>query len=389
MYDFDKLYDRQAYDAIKYLPQKPEHNGCMPFWIADMDFPVAKEIEEALIARMNFPVYGYTQRTNAYYQAITDWMSRRHNWHIDPGSISTNPGVVPTMAFAFRTFCRDGDKAIIQPPIYPPFAKMIRSSGGRVVENPLHLINGNYEIDFDDFARKAADPDVKMFFLCNPHNPVGRVWRREELRRLAEICLENNVLIYSDDIHHDLTFDGFSYTPIASLSKEISQIVITATAPSKTFNLAGFKMGNIVIENPQLCQQYKAYVEGVWCQHLDISAIVATIAAYNHGEQWLKQALSYIQDNAKFVDDFIKQHLPQLKTYPQQATYLKWIDCRGLGLTNSALENFMLSKAKIWLNEGYTFGTGGDGFERLNFAVPRSKLEQGLTLIKDAVNHSL
>lgn len=382
---FDQQLDRTRYDAIKCIVQKEQQQGCLPLWIADMDFPAASAIQEALKKRIEFPIYGYTQRTPRYYDAIQGWMKRRHRWNIEASWISTNPGVVPTIAFTFRTFLKPGDKVIVQPPVYPPFYKMIASSGGEIVTNPLKLVEGHYQMDFDCLERQARDPRVKLLLLCNPHNPVGRVWTEQELRTLAEICIANDVLIFSDDIHHDLVFEGFRYTPIASLSQDISMHTITATAPSKTFNLGGFKMGNIIIENPELRDKYKAYVEGLWLHHMDPAAIESTIAAYNHGEAWFSQALSYIQDNCRFVDEFIAQRLPQLRTYQHEGTYLRWIDFRQLGLSAPELETFMLTKAKVWLNEGYTFGQGGEGFERLNLATPRARLEQGLERIEKAI----
>jgi len=265
------------------------------------------------------------------------------------------------------------------------FAKMIQRNGVEVVSNPLKLVDGRYEIDFEDFEEKAKDPLVKMMFLCNPHNPVGRVWKREELKRLAEICLEHNVKIFSDDIHHDLVCGDIPYTPIASLSPEISNITITATSPGKTFSLAGFKVGNIWIENEGLRRSFHSCVERTGFSGIDIGAIEATVAAYQHGEQWLTEVLTYIKKNNEYVDQFLAASIPQIKTYPLEGTYLKWLDFRSFKLEDQELEDWALTKAKVWLNEGYTFGTGGSGFKRMNLASPICIIQEALERLEHAV----
>lgn len=385
MYNFDEVLDRSKLSAAKMLPYNEAQQGCVPLWVADMDFPAAVEVREALMSRMGVPSYGYTNRSDRYDAASVQWMKKRHQWEVSPEWLVTTPGVVPAMAFVVKALLNPGDKVLIQTPVYHMFDIMIRNNGAEVVNNPLKLNNGRFEIDYEDFEHKAKDPAVKLFFLCNPHNPVGRVWSREELQRLADICLANDVLIFSDDIHHDIVFDRKAYTPLASLSKEISNITITATSPSKTFSLAGFKMGNMWIENEEMRKKFNKVISDLGMNHLDIGAIEATIAAYTHGEQWLDEVLQYIADNNKYVDDFVAERLPRLKTYALEGTYLKWLDMRALGMEDKQLEQWCLSEAKVWLNSGYAFGSGGSGFMRMNLASARSVIQEAMERLERAI----
>ncbi|MGZ9583902.1 MalY/PatB family protein [Paenibacillus marinisediminis] len=385
MYNFDEVLDRSALSATKMLPQQDAQQGCIPLWIADMDFPAAQKIQEALVNRIRVPNYGYTNRTERYDQAAIDWMDRRHSWKVEREWLVTTAGVVPAMAYAVQAVLKPGEKVIIQPPVYPMFSKMIKINDAEVVSNPLQLVNGCYEIDFEDFEQKAKDPQVKLFFLCNPHNPVGRVWTREELQRLAEICLAHDVKIFSDDIHHDIVLSGMTYTPIASLSADISNITITATSPSKTFSLAGFKMGNIWIENEQLREAFRTCVQRTSGDHLDLGAIEASIAAYTQGEQWLAEVLQYVERNNEFVNSFMAERIPQIKTFDLEGTYLKWLDFRALGMDDQQLHEWSLQEAKVWFNDGYSFGSGGSGFNRMNLASARSVIAEALEQIERAV----
>lgn len=385
MYHFDDVLDRTKLSAEKFLPFKPAQEGCISVWVADMDFPAAAEIQEALLKRMQIPSYGYTNRGEAYDAAAIDWMKRRHHWKVQQKWLLTTPGVVPAMAFAVQALLQPGDKVIVQPPVYPMLAKMVRSNGAEVVENPLQLINGRYEIDFDRFEQQAKDQAVKLFFLCNPHNPVGRVWTREELQKLADICLANGVYIFSDDIHHDFVYGNNSYTPIASLSSDVSQITITATSPSKTFSLAGFKMANIWIETDSMRRSFAAAVSRVGSNQLDIGAIEATIAAYTYGEQWLGEVLAYLEHNNKLVDEFVAAYMPQIGTFPLEGTYLKWLDFRSLGMSGIELEDWALQEAKVWFSEGYAFGAEGEGFKRMNLASSRQVIQEALERVEKAM----
>lgn len=386
MYNFDGIMDRMSMDAIKATPQHSLQQDCIPLWIADMDFPAAKEIQDALMQRMNIPNYGYTLCSESYYEAVISWMQRRHAWEVKRDWILTTPGVIPAMAFAVQSVVKPGEKVMIQPPVYPQFARMIQLNGAELVTNPLKLINERYEIDFEDFALKAQDPALKLFFLCNPHNPVGRVWSRDELQRLADICLENDVIIFSDDIHHDFVYGTAQYIPIASLSAGVSEITITATAPSKTFSLASFKMGNIIIQNEELRKAYNVAINRVGCTSLDVGAIKATIAGYTHGEQWLQAVIHYLEQNNALIDSFIAARMPVVKTVALEGTYLKWLDFRALGMNNDVLESWSLAQAKVWLSEGYTFGVEGSGFKRLNMASSRSVIKEALERIERAIH---
>ncbi|TVX89784.1 MalY/PatB family protein [Paenibacillus agilis] len=385
MYEFDRIIDRVHTDASKVIPQSAAHKDCIPLWVADMDFEAAPAIQEAIVKRLQTPIYGYTERSDRYYDAVIGWMNKRHHWQIKKDWIVTIPGVVPAMAVTMRTWVKPGEKAIILPPLYPPFASMIASNGGTVVTSPLVLQNGHYEIDFYDFEQKAKDPAVKMFFLCNPHNPGGRVWSREELQRIAGICLANDVLIFSDDIHHDIVFPGHTYTPIASLSPEVADITITATSAGKSFNIAGFKAANIMISNAKLRNAFRRTVQALGMNDLDVMPIEATIAAYTEGEAWFEAMMEYIQGNNKLIEEFITARIPEVKVFEQEGTYLKWLDFRELGLSPDELKDFLQLKAKVWLNQGISFGENGAGFMRLNMASPRSVIQEALERMEKAI----
>lgn len=378
MYDFEKTMDRAALDALKAVPFNTSQEGCIPLWVADMDFPAAPAIQEALVARMSSPSYGYTLCTDRYYSAVIDWMKRRHQWDVAKEWFVLTPGVVPAMAFAVRAVTTPGDKVMIQTPVYPQFAKMIQSNGATLVTNPLKPVDGRYQIDFEDFEEKVKDPAVKLFFLCNPHNPVGRVWKRDELQRLADLCLEHDVVIFSDDIHHDFTYGNHQYIPIATLSPDIAARTITATSPSKTFSIASFKMGNIFIEEEGLRQKYRKAVESAGVAELDLGAIEATIAGYTKGEAWFDEALKYIEGNSRYINQFIAERIPQVKTFAQEGTYLKWLDWRSFGMTDKELNAWALNEAKVWLSEGYAFGKEGSGFMRLNMTSRRAVIEEAM-----------
>lgn len=385
MSNLNTQLDRAQLDAEKMHPREPRQQGAIPMWVADMDFPAAEPIRASLLKRMEQPSYGYTGKTARYYDAVTDWMKRRHQWDTKAEWITTTPGVVTAMGFAVRAVISPGEKVVYQPPVYPPFKRMIEQNGGIAVPSPIKLVDGQFQMDFEDLEAQLRDPEVKLFFLCNPHNPVGRVWTREELAKIGELCLKHQVKIFSDDIHHDIVLSGNTYTPIASLSPDISGITITATSPSKTFSIPGFKMGNIFIENKALRQAFRSVVESTGVSDIDIGAIEATIAAYNEGETWFNEVLQYIEANNALVDQFIADKLPQLTTFPLEGTYLKWIDCRALGLNGKELEGFMLEQANIWFSEGYTFGEEGAGFERMNLGTQRSNVEETLARLERAL----
>lgn len=385
-YNFDEKVDRKCTEAIKwsYPPEIPQ--DAIPLWIADMDFRCPKEITTAIIERAEHGVLGYPCKHDEYFAAVINWMNTRHDWMIERDWIVSSPGVVPAMNFAIRAFLNPGDQVLIQRPVYTPFTTSIEQNGRYVSNNPLKLVGDRYEIDFEDFEKKASDPRVKMFFLCNPHNPVGRVWTREELTRMGQICLKHNVIVFSDEIHQDLVYKGFKHIPFASLSDELSNICITATAPSKTFNIAGLQTSNIIIENERLRGEYVRESARSAAVEPNLFGVVATTAAYTQCDDWLVQVKDYIEANKDYVIRFIEERLPMLKVIRSEATFMLWIDCRGLGLDDEELREFMLHKARLWLNCGHTYGAEGSGFERINIGCTRELLEQALHNLESAIN---
>jgi len=312
-------------------------------------------------------------------------MKKRHGWEIEPEWICTTPGVVPALNMLVKTYISPGDKVLIQTPVYYPFNKAVENGDGVLITNPLIYENGCYCMDFADLEQKTKDPQVKMAILCSPHNPVGRVWTRDELLRFGEICLKNNVLVVSDEIHGDLILEGYVFTPFAGISESFAQSSITCTAPSKTFNLAGLKTSNITIANEQLRARFKKTLGRTALGGVGAFGIVALEAAYNHGEEWLSQVLDYIMGNLRYLEKYIAEHLPQIKVVPLEGTYLAWLDCRSLGLGSKELERMMLEEARVYLDEGYIFGIEGEGFERVNLACPRSVLVEALERIRNVL----
>lgn len=398
--DFDREINRKNTQSAKWgVIQDPDNpsiwhatddyfgeNRILPLWVADMDFPAPQPVVEALVKRAQHGIYGYTLRTDSYNQAVVDWMQRRHGWVVEPAWIVSTPGVVPAINFLIQTFARPGEKVLVQRPVYYPFFNAIEDNGGKIVSSSLVLANGRYEIDFDDFERRAADPAVTLFILCSPHNPVGRVWTREELTRMGEICLKNNVLVVADEIHADLIHRGVAFTPFASLSEEFSNSTVVCTAPSKTFNLAGLHTSNIVISNDRLRRRFQQTLNrcgiGKWANPF---GVVACETAYREGEPWLEQVMAYIGDNLDFLQDYIDRNIPGIRVVRPEGTYLVWLDCRGLALDKWALKRLMMEKARIFPDEGFIFGPEGEGFERINIACPRSVLQEALERIQRAV----
>ncbi len=400
IYDFDSEIDRLHSDASKWsFVQDEDHpeeqiptdifggtDRALPMWVADMDFACPQPVIDALVARAQHGIYGYTAITGSFYQSSVNWNKRRHNWDIEAEWICTSPGVVPALKAAVRAFVAPGEKVLIQTPVYYPFFSTIEENGAEIEENPLIYENGRYRMDFDDLAQKAADPAVKMMILCSPHNPIGRVWSAEELRRLGEICLANDVLVASDELHGDLIFNGAVFTPFATLGEAFAQNSIICTAPSKTFNLAGLRASCIIIPNKALRERFSITMDSGGLGSLNLFGITALEAAYNHGEEWLEQLLAYIQGNFDTMCDIINRHIPQITVVPLEGTYLAWLDCRKLGLDKKELRRLMFNEAGVYLDDGYIFGAGGEGFERLNLACPRSILIEAMERIAGAVN---
>jgi len=398
-YDFDRIATPRGIGSVKWEHRKGENgleawdataevNGrrqVLPLWVADMDFPIAEPIRRALIARAEIPSLGYTYRTDDYLSAVTGWMQRRHGWTVEPAWIALAPGVVPSLNMLVRTFTQPGDGVIVQPPVYHPFYMVIESNDARVVRNPLRLIDGRYQMDFDDLDAKAADPTVKMLLLCSPHNPVGRVWTAEELRRLGEICHRHGVLVVADELHADLMLYGNVFQPYAALGGAFADNAIVCTAASKSFSLAGLHMSHIITSNAALREQVAGGLQKAKMFGLNPFSAAAVQAAYTDGEDWLEQALAYIQGNMDYLAEFLGENLPQIPLIKPDATYLAWLDCRALSLNQDQLEDLMLNKAGLFLDEGYIFGEEGAGFERINVACPRSILEDALHRLVEAV----
>ena len=398
--DFDREINRKSTQSAKWgVIQDPDDpaiwhatddyfgdNRILPLWVADMDFPAPQPVVNALVERAQHGIFGYTLRTESYNQAVVDWMQRRHGWIIEPDWIISTPGVVPGINFLIRTFVQPGENVLIQRPVYYPFFNAIENNGAAIVSSSLELRDGRYEIDFADFERKAADPRTSLFILCSPHNPVGRVWTREELTRMGEICQRNKVLVVADEIHGDLIYRGVTFTPFAAIDAALAANTVVCTAPSKTFNLAGLHTSNLIIPNDRLRRRFQQTMNscgmGKWANPF---GVVACETAYRQGEAWLDQVMAYIEDNLDFLQAFVDRHIPGIRVIRPEGTYLVWLDCRELGLDKWALKRLMMEKARIFPDEGFIFGDEGEGFERINIACPRSIVEEALDRIRRAV----
>lgn len=383
-YNFDEIIERKNTDCLKYDWAKDifGSDDVIPMWIADMDFRTPQCIVDVMRKRMEHEIFGYTFLSPQWKPAIINWISRRYSWHVMEEEIGFVGGIVPAIAYIIQCFTNEGDKVLIQPPVYHPYNNVTRDFKRIPVNNPLRLVDGQYEIDFADFEEKAKG--CKLFLLCNPHNPGGRVWSAEELRRMAEICAENNVLVVSDEIHCDMTLYGYKHTPFAIVSDAAAQNSITLMAASKTFNIAGLKSSYHITPNANIRERYNEFlrINELDCAHLFASEAVA--AAYNHGEEWLNQMLAYVEGNIDFMHDFIKKNMPKLDIIRPQASYLVFIDARGLQMPQEELVDFFAKKAKVGMNDGAMFGQEGRGFMRMNVGCPRSVLYKALTQIKTA-----
>jgi len=355
-------------------------------WIADMDFESPQPVIDAIVERARHGVYGYVTRPESYYAPLIDWLSRRQRWAVKPEWITHCPGVVVGLSLAVQTFTRPGDKVIIQPPVYPPFFTVPKNIGRQLVFNPLKIERGHYRMDLENLERQI-DPRTKLLILCSPHNPVGRVWSRDELSALGEMCVRKNVLILSDEIHSDLILPGHSHTPLATLSEEIAQNTLTFVAPSKTFNLAGLFTSAVIIPNARRRAEFNTALENNVLNSLTVFGTVAFQAAYLHGEEWLTQLLDYLQGTVDFALEFFAERIPRIKVLRPEGTYLLWLDCRDLGLDQTALKALMLKQAKVALNDGLLFGANGAGFMRMNIGCPCAMAEEGLARIERAVNN--
>ena len=385
-YDFDVIVDRSENHSAKYDERLKKFGteDVIPLWIADMDFRTAQPITDALKARAEQGLWGYTARPDSYFEAVRTWQKRRNGWDIDPKNMSYCLGIVQAIAAMVRLFTPQGGSVLIQTPVYSEFYDMTEAAGRKVVECPFLEKDGKWSMDWADFEEKLKVSD--LFLLCNPHNPLGIVWTPEELTRMAELCRKHHVVLFSDEIHSDLIFHGKKHTPVATLSPEIANYVVTGTSGTKTFNLAGLQASTVIFPNRHMKWVFDNFWRSMDIHRNNAFSLTAMETAFREGEEWLEQLLPYLSGNFDFVVDYCKTRIPRIKTFAPDATYLMWLDCRELGLSNQALHDFMIQKAHLGLNDGYHFGRSLEGFMRLNAACPRSVLQKAMEQLEAAVN---
>ena len=383
-YHFDEITDRTNSFAIKYdlAEARGKPKDALSLWVADMDFPTAPCIQKALIERAEHGIFGYSRPDRRYYAAVKKWFAEHHRFDVHDEWIVNTPGVVFAIATAIKAFTHEGDGVLIQKPVYYPFFNTIHALNRRVVNSPLVLRNGRYEIDITDFEQKIRSEKAKLFILCSPHNPGGRVWTREELSRISDICLRNNVLVVSDEIHSDIVFKEHSHTIYATLSEEAAQNSLICTSPSKTFNLAGLQFSNIFIPNPELRSAFQKEIDRTGYDEPSLMGIAAATAAYTEGEEWFAEARAYIWQNIQFARGYIAGHCPKITVMEPEGSYLLWLDFSAFtGLSDREISDRILHKAKVWLDDGRMFGSEGEKFQRINCACPRAVLERALQQI--------
>lgn len=384
---FDKLVDRKGTNCLKYdfAAEFGRPEGLIPLWVADMDFCVPDQVKETLRRCAEHGVFGYTDAKPEYYQVLGKWFLDHFGWETDASWVVKSPGVVFALATAIRAFSREGESILIQQPVYHPFANVIKANDLRLVVNQLVCEEGVYRMDYEDFEKKIVEEEVKVFLLCSPHNPVGRVWTREELQRVGDICMKHHVLVVSDEIHCDFTYPGYQHLVYASLGQAYADNAIVCTAPSKTFNLAGLQASNIWIPNADIREQFKKEITKTGYSDLNTCGLAACQAAYTYGGEWLAELKEYLTGNLEFVRTFLKENLPQIHLIEPQGTYLLWVDFRELGLTVEELNDFLVDKAHLWLNDGSMFGECGSGFQRINIACQRETLKKAFEQLAEAI----
>ena len=385
-YNFDEVIDRSNSDCSKIENLKPlfGREDIIPLWVADMDFKSPPAIIQSLMKRVEHGLFGYTIQSDDYFNSIINWLIKRHNWKVNKEDINYVPGVVKGFSFAIEKFTEVGDNIIIQPPVYHPFRLVVNALERKVVNNPLILENGQYRMDFDGLRKIVSEKDCKMLILCNPHNPGGRAWSFEELNELSQICFENKILVVSDEIHSDMALRGFKHTPFATVSSEAENNSITLMAPSKTFNIAGIISSFAVIQNIEIRKKYHSFVKPKGLDEGTIFAYTVTKSAYNECDEWLDEMLNYVQSNVDFVDSYLKENIPLIKAILPEASFLIWLDCRLLNLSQHELVKLFVEKAGLALNDGSIFGPGGEGFMRLNVGTSKVILEKALNNLKNA-----
>lgn len=387
-YNFDKKINRYGYSAYKtdLCVARFGTNDLLPLWVADMDFATPDFILKAIKKRTKHKVMGYTIRRKDFFVPIIDWLQKKHQWEIQSQWIGFVQGVVPGIALAVNEFTEKGDAIIVQTPVYPPFMSVITNNDRTLICNELVYKDGVYNIDFEIFEKQIVDNEVKMFIFCSPHNPGGRVWTKNEQEMLCDICIKHNVLVVSDEIHADLALFNHKHIPFASISEMAKQNSITLMAPSKTFNMPGLCSSFFIIPNDEKRKRFQKIIQNLECGGGNLYAYEATTAAYRYGKQWLNELIEYLEENVNYVDDFIRQNIPQLKIMKPQASFLIWIDFKALNLKDSELQHLLIYDAKLGLNDGPSFGQGGGGFARLNIACPRSILKEAMRRLKMALD---
>lgn len=382
--DFDRIIDRKNTRCLKYdfAVKRGMPEDVLPLWVADMDFETSSYIEDALTERVKEGIFGYSDVQTPYFEIIRDWMIRHHDWEPQEKWLIKTPGVVFALAMAVKAYTDPGDKVLLQQPVYYPFSEVITDNGREVVSNDLVLtVDGTYKIDFADFEQKIIANGIKLFLLCSPHNPVGRVWTKEELEKIGDICVKHGVTVVSDEIHNDFIWEG-THTVFAGIKKEFADISVTCTSPSKTFNLASMLISNIFIPNQILRRKFCKEMDRAGISQLSVLGLVATEAAYAHGDEWYAAMKNYVRDNIAFARAYVEENLPGVRMIDTQGTYLIWLDFRQTGLTVEELDHKIIYEAGLWLDSGKIFGKTGEGFERINVACPRAVLQEALDRIR-------
>lgn len=386
-YDFNQIIDRKNTNSLKYdfTKERNRPEDILPLWVADMDFQTAPEIINDLQKCVAHGIYGYSDTKKDYFLSLYNWFTKRHNWHIQESWLVKTPGVVFAIAVAIHAYTKVRDSILILSPVYYPFYEVVEDNDRQLITSSLVLKNGHYEIDFDDVEQKIKDHQIRLFLLCNPHNPVGRVWTKKELIRLGDICLKYDVKIVSDEIHSDFIFSNHQHYVFASLKEEFLNNTITCTAPTKTFNLAGLQISNIFIANQKLKKQFEKAIAQAGYSQVNLMGIVACQSAYEHGEKWLNELLEYLETNLNFLRDFLQREIPEVQLIEPEGTYLVWLDFRNLNLSDKELGHLIIDRAHLWLDRGSMFGKEGIGFQRINIACPRKILEKALIQLKIAI----
>lgn len=384
MHNFDEIVNRRGSDCKKYNPSVCSDEN-LPMWIADMDFKVPAPVEEAAKLRAEHPVFGYPCELPEFNLSVKKWIKKRHDWDIEEGWVEFVTGVVPAAIFAIQGFTNPGDKVVVQTPLYPPLREAVVDNGRQLITSPFVEEDNYYTIDFEDLEKKLADSRTKMFILCNPHNPVGRVFTEEELKKIGELCIKHDVMVFSDEIHADIVYSGYKHIPFASLSSEFADITITSLNPGKTFNVAGVRTGAVIISNPRVMERFLVVRKNNKAMGRTVFGQNVFIACYKECEYYVNQLIPYLEANVNFVDNYIKENIPSIKFRKPEGLYLLWLDCRELKLSQEDLMKLFKEKGKITLNCGSTFGVEGNGYVRINIAAPRAVVEDGLNRIKAAV----